>query len=208
MEAGVSLKWAIFAVTWALLAGGELLRRVMCNSDQLRRSPDRMLMHQTLSKGWCRNGSGLLLGLIVRPRGRLVEEARPLFGAIENRSTGSAQRSGGHHPSHPRPVASLSQRARLLALRSLAPALLLPYSLHPGPAQSAHPSPGARVAPLAASLRRGALGAFGGLPRPGHYPHPGYREGEGFSQGALLWAGELRAQRLQDRVGLRFQGGA
>src|ERR671924_279765 len=53
----------------------------MCNSDQRRRSPDRML-HQTLSKGWCRDGSGLLLGLIVRPRGRLVE-ARPLFGALE-----------------------------------------------------------------------------------------------------------------------------
>jgi hypothetical protein len=32
----------------------ELLRRVMCNSGQRRRSPDRMLMHQTLSKGWCR----------------------------------------------------------------------------------------------------------------------------------------------------------
>ncbi len=151
------------------------------------------MLHQTLSKGWCRDGSGLLLGLIVRPRGRLVE-ARPLFGAIENRSTGSAQRSGGHHPSHPRPVASLSQRARLLALRVGAPAPLLPEVVLSGPAQSAHPSPGARVAPLAAGLCREALGAFGGLPCPGHYPHPGDREGEGFSQGALLWAGELRAQ--------------
>jgi hypothetical protein len=49
-----------------------LLRRLMCNSSQRRRSPDRM-MHQTLSKGWCRHGSGLLLGLIVRPNRRLVE---------------------------------------------------------------------------------------------------------------------------------------
>ena len=32
-----------------------------------------MLMHQTLSKGWCYARSRLLLGLIVRPRGRLVE---------------------------------------------------------------------------------------------------------------------------------------
>jgi hypothetical protein len=30
-----------------------LLRRVMCNSGQRKRSPDRIL-HQTLSKGWCR----------------------------------------------------------------------------------------------------------------------------------------------------------
>ena len=39
-----------------------------------------MLMHQTLSKGWCHARSRLLLGLIVRVRGRLVE-ARALFGA-------------------------------------------------------------------------------------------------------------------------------
>src|SRR5215211_8416156 len=118
-----------------------VLRRLMCNSDQRRRSPHRML-HQTLSKGWCRNGSGLLLGFIVRARGRLVE-ALPLFGAVENRSTGSAQRSGGHHPGHPRPMAALSQRARLLALRSGAPASLLPEIVLPEPAESAHPSPGA-----------------------------------------------------------------
>src|SRR5215213_9640893 len=78
------------------------------------------MLHQTLSKGWCRDGSGLLLGLIVRARRRLVE-ARPRFGATENRSTGSAQRSGGHHPGHPRPVAPLQKRARLLALRPGAP---------------------------------------------------------------------------------------
>ncbi|MDP9477663.1 MAG: hypothetical protein M3R38_18595, partial [Actinomycetota bacterium] len=41
------------------------LRRLMRNSGQRRRSPDRML-HQTLSKGWCRGGSGLLPGVIVR----------------------------------------------------------------------------------------------------------------------------------------------
>src|SRR5215216_3726129 len=65
------------------------LRRVMCNSGQRRRSPDRML-HQTLSKGWCSDGSGLLLSLIVRPNRRLVE-ASALFGATENRSACPAQ---------------------------------------------------------------------------------------------------------------------
>jgi hypothetical protein len=74
----------------------QLLRRLMCNSGQRRRSPDRML-HQTLSKGWCGHGSGLLLGLIVRARGGLVE-ARSRFAATENRSSCPAQRSGGPHP--------------------------------------------------------------------------------------------------------------
>src|SRR5215203_4391095 len=63
-----------------------------------------MLVHQTLSKGWCRHGPGLLLGLIVRPRGRLGE-ARSRLAATEARSARPAQRSGGHYPGHPRPVA-------------------------------------------------------------------------------------------------------
>ena len=46
------------------------------------------------------------------------------------------------------------------------------------------------------------------LPRDGHDPGAGDGEGEGFSQGALLRAGDLRKERLQDRVGLRVQGGA
>jgi hypothetical protein len=104
-----------------------------------------MLMHQTLSKGWCRDGSGLLLGLIVRVRGRLVE-AQALLGATENRSACTAHRLGGHHSGHPRPVASVLQRARLLALRLLSPALLLPRPVLPEPTQSAHPRPRARAA--------------------------------------------------------------
>jgi hypothetical protein len=48
-----------------------------------------MLMHQTLSKGWCHARSRLLLGLIVRVGGRLVE-ARALFGAAESRPSGLA----------------------------------------------------------------------------------------------------------------------
>src|SRR5215211_6587433 len=47
----------------------------------------------------------------------------------------------------------------------------------------------------------------GRLPRDGHDPRPGHRAGEGFPQGALLRAGHLRQERLQDRMGLRLQGG-
>src|SRR5215211_3483868 len=181
-----------------------VLRRLMCNSGQRRRSPDRML-HQTLSKGWCGHGSGLLLGLIVRARGGLVE-ARSRFAATENRSSCPAQRSGGHHPGHSCPVASVSQREGLLALRLGASAPLLPEPLFAEPAQSAHPSPGARAARSAACLRPRTRLSFGRLSRDGHDPRSGHREGEGFSQGALLWAGFLREERLQDRVGLRLQG--
>jgi transposase len=79
------------------------------------------MLHQTLTKGWCGHGSGLLLGLIVRARGRLVK-ARSRFAAAENRSPCPAQRPGGPHPGYPRPVAPLEQREGLLALRFLAPA--------------------------------------------------------------------------------------
>jgi hypothetical protein len=92
------------------------------------------MLHQTLSKGWCRHGSGPLLGLIVRPRVGLVE-ARARFAAAQNRSARAAQRSGGHHPGHPRPVAPLPQREGFLALLLGAPAPLLPYVVLPGPAQ-------------------------------------------------------------------------
>src|SRR5918993_5589588 len=119
------------------------------------------MLHQTLSKGWCRDGFGLLLDLIVRPRGRLVE-ARPRLAAAENRPARAAQRSGGPHPGYPRPVAPLQKREGLLALRLGAPAPLLPCPLFAEPAQSAHPSPGARAAPLAARLRPRARRSFGG----------------------------------------------
>jgi hypothetical protein len=123
----------------------EALRRLMCNSGQRRRSPDRML-HQTLSKGWCHARSGLLLGLIVRARGRLVE-ARSRFAAAENRSASPAQRPGGNHPGHPRPVAPLPQREGLLAFRLLSSALLLPYPLF------AEPTQGRRIRALEPELR-------------------------------------------------------
>jgi hypothetical protein len=82
-----------------------------------------MLMHQTLSKGWCHARSGLLLGLIVRVGGGLVE-AQALFAAAQSWTSGLAYRPRGYHPGYPRPVAPLQKRARFLALCSRT-------SLHP-----------------------------------------------------------------------------
>jgi hypothetical protein len=127
--------------------------------------------------------------------------------ASQARPSGAAFRERGPYPGHPRPVALLSQRARLLAFRFLAPAPLLPRPVLPEPAQPQGASPGARVARSAAGLRRGSYGPFGSLPRDGHDPRPGHREGEGFPQRAVRRSGFLRAQRVEDGVGLRVQGG-
>src|SRR5215207_3795189 len=179
----------------------------MCNSDQRRRSPDCML-HQTLSKGWCRHGSGLLLGLIVRARRRLVE-ARPLLEAAEDRSACPAHRLGGLDPGHPRPVASLPQRAGLLAFRLLSPALLLPYPLLPESVQPAGTSPGARAARSAACIRPRTRRAFGALPRraprlPGRLPDP-RRSGRcaGQSRTAPIGASRRRKTRHGIAKGVR-----
>src|SRR5215207_6634113 len=148
---GCSAPYRVYHQRELRRGAGLALRRLMCNSGQRRRSPDRML-HQTLSKGWCHARSRLLLGLIVRPRGRLVE-ARSRFAAAENRSPCPAQRSGGHHPGYPRPVAALPQREGLLEIRPLSPALLLPESVLPESVQPAGKGPGARDASSAACLR-------------------------------------------------------
>jgi hypothetical protein len=155
------------------------------------------------------HGPRLLPGLIVRTRGRLVAGAPSLLCPQEEAlPSAPAYRPPGHHPGHPRPVASLPQRARLLALRFGAPACLLPEPVHPEPVQPQGASPGAGVACSAAGLRRGPLRTLGRLPGLGHDPGAGHREGEGFSQGALLRPSHLREERLQDRVGLRVEGGA
>src|SRR5215204_1110885 len=161
-----------------------ILGRLMRNCEEQRRSQDRMLMHQTLSKGWCHAGSRLLLGLIVRAGGRLVE-AQALFAAAESWSSSLAYRPRGHHPGNSRPVASFQKRARFLALCSRTSAPLLPYPLLPEPTQPEGALCGARVAQLPAGSGRNALWCFGGLPCPGHYSHPGHCEGESFSQGAV-----------------------
>src|SRR5215216_5496985 len=178
----------------------------MRNCGRRGRSRNLMLAPNLLPKAVPHSGSRLLLGLIVRPDRRLVE-GRPPLGHTPPRPSRPPERPGGPDAGDPRPVAALSQRARLLALRVGAPAPLLPEVVLPRPTQPAHSSPGARVAPLAAGFRRGSYGTFGGLPRDGHYPHPGHREGEGFSQGAFRRPSKLRTQRLQDRVGIRLQGG-
>jgi hypothetical protein len=73
------------------------------------------------------HGSRLLLGLIVRARGRLVD-GEQILGAIETRPPGPALSERGPHSGHPRPVAPLSQRAGLLEIRPLPPAALhFPY---------------------------------------------------------------------------------
>src|SRR5215208_7834974 len=122
-------------------------------------------------------------------------------------SSGPDHRPGSHHPGDPRAVAALPQREGLLALCFLSPARVLPEPLLPGPVQPQGTSPCARVARSAAVPRRGALRSCGRLPRDGHDPPAGHSEGEGIAQGALLRAGHLREERLQDRVGLRLQGG-
>src|SRR5215204_2015028 len=165
------------------------------------------MLHQTLSKGWCRHGSGLLLGLIVRPHRRVVE-AQPFLGATENRSACPAHRLRGFDPGHTRSVASLPQRARLLAFRLLSPALLLPEPLLPEPVQPAGKGPCARAARSATCLRPRTGRPFGRIPRPGHDARPSDGAGEGFSQGAVCRTGNLREECVQDRVGLRVQGGA
>jgi hypothetical protein len=164
-----------------------------------------MLMHQTLSKGWCHARSGLLLGLIVRPCGRLVE-GRPLLRYTEARPSALARRLGGTYAGHPLPMAPLPQRARLLAFRFFAPARILPHPLFSEPVQPAGACAGARSKSLAPSPGWGTGRALGRLPCVGYHPHPGHREGEGFSQGALLRAGDIRQECFEDRVGLWVQG--
>src|SRR5829696_3254124 len=123
-----------------------------------------MLMHQTLSKGWCHARSRLLLGLIVRVGGGLVE-ARALFAAAQSRPSGLAYRPRGYHPGHPRPVvAPLQKRARFLALCSGTSAPLLPEALFPKPTQPEGALCGARFARLPACTGPNALWRFRGLP--------------------------------------------
>src|SRR5215212_10177478 len=112
---------------------GELLRCLVRNCGECGRSRNSMLVPNLLPKV-VPHGSRLLPGLIVRTRGRLVAGAPPLVCAQEEaRPSGPAYRPRGHHPGHPRAVAALPQRARLLALRLGTPALLLPEPVHPEP---------------------------------------------------------------------------
>src|SRR5215216_4308709 len=173
-----------------------LLRRLMSNCGERGRSRNSMLIPNLLPKV-VPHGPRLLPRFIVRNRGRLVA-SKPRLDPAPTRTPRPSRRLGSPHPGDPRPVAALSQRARLLALRRGAPASLLPEPLHPEPVQPQGARPGARVARLAAGFRRRSHRSFGRLPRDGHDPHPGHREGEGISQETFLRAGYLRQERFQD----------
>ena len=105
-----------------------------------------MLAPNLLPKAVPHSGSRLLLGLIVRPDRRLVE-GRPPLGHTPPRPSRPPERPGGPDAGDPRPVAALSQRARLLALRVGAPAPLVPYVVLPRPTQ------GRRIRALEPELR-------------------------------------------------------
>src|SRR5918995_5149621 len=177
----------------------------MCNSDKRRRSRDRMLA-PNLDQKAVLDGSRLLPGLIVRPGGRLVE-GQSLLRTSRGRATGLALRERGPYTGDPRPVASLQKRARLLALCLLAPAWILPEPREPEPAQPQGARPGARDESAAAISGTDTPPTLGGLPHRGHYPYPGDGAGEGLQRRAVCRAGHLREMPLENRVGLRLQGG-
>src|SRR5215217_9162052 len=127
-----------------------VLRRVMSNCGSQGRSRDLMVVPNLLPKV-VPHGSRLLPRFMVRNRGRLVASKPPLDPA-PTRTPRPSYRLGSPHPGDPRPVAALSQREGLLALRFFAPASLLPEPLHPEPVQPAGARPGARVARLAAGF--------------------------------------------------------
>src|SRR5215203_7390364 len=104
-----------------------------------------MLAPNLLPKAVPHDGPRLLPYLIVRLHRRVVEGLPPPERAPQTRPSGSAFRERGPYPSHPRPVAPLSQRARLLAFRFFSPAPLLPRPVLPESAQPQGASPGARV---------------------------------------------------------------
>jgi hypothetical protein len=99
------------------------------------------------------------------------------------------------------------------ALLSESEVLTLAFPQPSGPASEAREISGASLGPTcaltcpccaprassigAAVLRPRARLSFGRLSRDGHHPPAG--DGEGFWQGALLRAGYLREERLQDR---------
>src|SRR5215208_4291233 len=89
----------------------------MSNSGRRRRSRTLMLVPNLRPKVVPHDGSRLLLGLIVRARGRLVEGWPLLDRVSQARPSRSAFRERGTYPCHTRPVAALSQREGLLALR-------------------------------------------------------------------------------------------
>src|SRR5215212_6225105 len=138
MSDGCSLEWCFLFLEppQGELLRIPLLRRLMRNCGRRGRSREFMLAPNLLPKAVPHYGSRLLLGLIVRARGRLVE-GRPSPGHTPSRPSRPPERLRGPDAGHPRPVASLSQREGLLALRMGAPAPFRPYVVLPRPTQPA-----------------------------------------------------------------------
>jgi hypothetical protein len=100
-----------------------------------------MLAPNLLPKVVPHDGSRLLPRFIVRLHRRVVEGFPPPECSSQTRPSGPAFRERGPYPGHPRSVASLPQRARLLAFRFFSPAPLLPRPVLPEPAQPQGASP-------------------------------------------------------------------
>src|SRR5215212_3302818 len=132
-----------------------VLRRLMSNCGPQGRSRELMVVPNLLPKV-VPHGSRLLPRFIVRIRGRLVARKPPLDPA-PTLSPHPSRRLGGPHPGDPGPVAALSQREGLLALRLGAPASLLPETVLPEPVQPQGTGPGARAARVAEGVGRESL---------------------------------------------------
>src|SRR5215212_8123074 len=175
-----------------------------------------MLMHQTLSKGWCCAGSRLLPGLIVGPRGPLVE-GRPLLRSAQSPKpavSGLALRLGGHYAGDPLPMngpasaASATSGVSLGCICANTSRTSVPRANSTGGGTR----PRARSKGLALSPGEGTGRALGciprvgyhvldttcWIPRVGYHSHPGHREGEGFSHRVVLWAGDLPEEHFDD----------
>src|SRR5215210_4670846 len=182
--------------------------KLMCNSKKRSRSRNLMLSPYLDQKAVMHAGSRLLARLIVRPHRRLVEGYPLLFGHSPSRSPIAYLRAGDPHPCHTRSVAALQKREGLPPIRLHPSSPVFPYTPLPEPVQSKGESFGGRDESPPASSGQAPRRALGRLSRPGHYPHPGRGEGESLPQRAVLWAGYLRQERFQNRMGLWVQGGA
>ena len=143
------------------------------------------MLHQTLSKGWCGHGSGLLLWshcMCWWTTGGRPNTLRSRPGSAVRRCLLTRY----YHPGHPRPVASLQKRATsgvsppFPHLRSYFPTLCSQSQFNRR-VRALEPELRARGLPSPRTRR-----AFGRISRPGHHPGGGDGAGEGFCKGLLL----------------------
>ena len=142
------------------------------------------MLHQTLSKGWCGHGSGLLLGLIARARGGLMGSSITLRSRRKPVALpSSATRRSSPWPSSPSGPASAARgTSGASLLRTCAP---LPLCCAPrGQLNRRIRALEPELRALQRALRPRTRLSFGRLSSDGHDPPPGHGEGEGegFSQ--------------------------